>query len=148
VGFVRKKKTFKLHFEGDEWDGLEVRVKSVPVGRYLELASMVDTLQAVQGKSSLSAEDLDTVSVAFRAIAEVILEWNLEEETADGGVAAVPATYDGLMSQDLDLVMAVMAAWSDAMTGASGPLPQPSPSGETAQEVSLPMVALSGSPTS
>lgn len=147
MGFVRERKTFRLHFEGDQWDGLEVRVKAVSVGKFLDMAPLLDGLSGMNPEQGLSGADLESIKEAFQSFADVILEWNLEEDV-DGVITAVPADIDGLLSQDLELIQAVMSAWSTAMAGASGPLPRPSPSGGTAQEVSLPMVALSASPPS
>lgn len=135
MGYVRSPKIYKLVFADPEMDGLEVRARSVDVGSFVtitKLASFVDSA------GDVSPEKLEKVGELFERFAEVLVDWNLEERL-DDVIRPVPATKDGLFSQDLDFVLLVIRAWMDAVADVPGPLDQRSPGGSLSLEVSLPM---------
>jgi hypothetical protein len=75
--------------------------------------------------------------------AEKLVSWNAEDEEG----IPVPATMDGIRSQDLDLSLKIIDAWTDAIAGVSVPLPETSSAGQpSALEASIPMDAPSASP--
>lgn len=71
----------------------------------------------------------------LKTMGEKLLSWNLEDE--DG--QPVPATSEGVLQQDKDLMIAICTAWLDALRGVSGPLEQTSPDGGPSLEASIPM---------
>jgi hypothetical protein len=134
MGYVRKPRVFKITWEdGTELAGLEIRAHSVPMGQFLEF----------QGY----AEELDKGDpVATRALLEmfagVLVSWNLEVETVVNGqtiAQPVPATIDGLLSQDLEFVLAVVDKWMSAAAGVPDDLGKESTSGVQFPEGSIPM---------
>jgi hypothetical protein len=132
VGYVRKRATYRLAFADGEFEGLEVVARSASVEAYQRLADLATR----ELSSPPSADDLAEIDHLYRAFAGVLVSWNLEEE--DG--TPVPATYDGLRSQDLPFAVAIVLAWMNAVAGVSRPLEMPSTDG--ALEASLPMEVL------
>jgi hypothetical protein len=151
--YVRQRKVYRLVFEeGTEEAGLVVKARGVPLGTLLEL---VDLASVVDGRpSEFSTDDAEALRKLFMGFAEALVSWNLEEPVLDadgnetGASQAVPATYDGLNSQDMDFVLPVIKAWMDALAAVPAPLGQPSTGGVPSPAASLPMEPLSPSPTS
>lgn len=138
MGYKRKK-TFKLTWADGEFEGLEVRVRSMSVERFLELGPLLEAADM----GSFSTEDIEGMRGLFREFSTVLVEWNLEDEDTD---EPVPCTFEGFMAQDLRLVGEVISRWAQHIAGVPAPLEQPSPSGEQSPvELSLPMEPLSPS---
>lgn len=135
--FKREPKAYRLKFEG-EFDGLEVTMRSLPVEQFLSVSETA--LAARDGNDS----GIQAAGEMVRAIAGALVEWNLDDE--DG--QPIPATYEGLCSQDIDLVLAISRAWMTAMGGVEPPLPDGSSDGATSLEPSIPMDIQSPSPPS
>lgn len=145
-GFVLSR-TLKLVFEDEDLQGLEVRARSLSVARMLELTRLAGELAELDLKD-LDGEERAKLETIFSIFAERLVSWNVTEEQADGSQVPVPATFDGVMSQDFDQVFRVIQAWQTAVAGVAAPLARGSTSGATSAEVSLPMEVLSPSPTS
>jgi hypothetical protein len=140
AGYKRPPKVYKLKFaDDDEFAGLEVRAKSVPLGKFLDLTKLVE----LQG-GNIGPEELDQIREMFSGFADALVSWNLLDEQDQ----PVPATLDGLMTQDFDFVLPVIIAWMEAVAGVAAPLKTASSSGTTTLEASLPMAPLSPSPES
>lgn len=133
-GFRAGRKTYRLVFEdGHDLAGLVVKARSVGTGEFFELSKLADGRFGLEEGAELIAR-----------FAQHLISWNLEEE--DG--RPVPATHEGLLSQDFDTVIAVIMQWMDAVAGVSGPLAQPSPGGDQSLVASIPMETLSPNPVS
>jgi hypothetical protein len=132
MGYVPKRTLYKLDFSETEHAGLEVTTKSASMAALLDILSMTDKVEAAGLKNAGKGE----MATLFGLFDEVLVGWNVETE--DG--TPVPATKDGLLSQDPEFVMTVIAAWAAAMSKAPPPLPSASPGGATAEmEASIPM---------
>jgi hypothetical protein len=123
MGFKYEGKRFNLKFEGD-FEGLEVKTRSVPLGQYLEVQELLD--------SDMDREQIDKL---FGEFSKVIVSWNLEDDNGD----PVPTTAAGLYTQELELVQAITSAWRDAMVGVPAPLEPSSSDGEPSLVASIPM---------
>lgn len=111
MGFVREPKVYNLVWEAGEFAGLEVKAKAASVATYRHIAEM-----ATHEFSWPPTEaDLIRVDELHQAFGAVLMSWNLE--LADG--TAVPATVDGLRSQDPELSLAIILAWMNAVVGQS-----------------------------
>lgn len=139
MGYVRQRKTYRLQFEDEELKGLVVKVRSTSVGNLLDVLGLLTVAE-----EDFGAEDVKRLEKLFVAFSDALVEWNVEEE----GGAAVPATYEGVRSQDNDFILDIARVWTEAMTGVPAPLGQPLPNGKPSAEPSLPMEALSPSPNS
>ncbi len=131
MGYVRKPRVYLLRFADPEFEGLEVRATSLPIGQLLEVAELADS----------DSRDAKHLTALFDAFATVIVDWNLERE--DG--SPVPATTAGMFEQDLDFMMALIRAWMEAVASVPAPLPIDSSGTEPFPEESIPMELLSGS---
>jgi hypothetical protein len=131
MGFTPNRKLFRLVFEGD-LDGLEVTCRSSSVVVYKRIASYAARVYS----SPPSDEDLAALADLYASFAAVLVEWNLEEPAG----VPVPATLDGVETQEPALVNAVVTAWLDAVAEALGGRP----SGQLVAELeaSLPMEPL------
>lgn len=136
MGHKIKRKTYKLSFQPDTpLDGLTVVVRGLSLGRALELRR--DTEQYAKG----GEESEDATERLAKLLADHLVEWNAEDE--DG--VPIPATLDGLMSQDTELTFLIVNAWQDAVSAVASPLPQTSTDGQPSVEASIPMDVLSES---
>jgi len=135
AGFIRQRRVYRLNFADDtELAGLEVRARSVPLGEFMSIVGLADTAEP-------GSEEMKRL---FGGFAEQLVSWNLEAE--DG--QPVPATLEGLYSQDFEFTMQLVLAWIEAIASVPGPLGETSSSGGTSPVPSLPMEPLSPSPGS
>lgn len=131
MGYKRPAKTFHLKFTG-ELEGLEVHVKSITLGEMFEL----DGLLAGNDKTPTAEE----VSAVFKSFAKALMSWNLEDDNDQ----PVPATLEGIYTQDMEFIMEIIAAWMEAVTGVDGDLGKGSiVGGQSLEELTLPMETLS-----
>jgi hypothetical protein len=129
-GYQRTPKVYKLRFEDDEYDGLVVRARSIRLGAFLELSTLVGV-----DPTSMRPEDTAKIEQLFQAFAGALVDWNLEDE--DG--TPVPATFEGLASQEADFVLPIVKAWFAAVASVPRPLPAGSSNGQQSLEASIPM---------
>jgi hypothetical protein len=128
MGYQPTKKTFNLLFEGDEFDGLQVRTGSPSIGALRKILSL----------SESDASDTAALDPMIRMFAELLVDWNVEDDSGD----PVPATEDGLNSQDSEFVMNLIKAWGQQMrrnTQVPAPLDETSTGGSLSGVPSLPM---------
>lgn len=128
MGFLVAPKTYELHFEGREYEGLQVSMRGLSLGNYLE----------VQRITSLTQETPDETEKMIRIFVDSLVSWNLEEIGKDG-VQTVPTTRDGVGRLNIDFVMTIIGAWLTAIAGVPAPLEQNSASGNPSLEASMPM---------
>lgn len=124
--------TYRLVFEefkDDEGNCLEVQVKPINVN---------DWLKVREGDFASDGE-------LFDLFADHLVGWNLENRDQDGRVVAVPATREGVRSQDARFVDHLFALWVGRIGKVDDPLPQPSGDGRPSLEESIPMEPLSPS---
>lgn len=138
MGFKAKKKLYRLTFAEDtDMAGLDVVASSVPLGTLLRLQEMADR-----------GEEIAKDKAAFREVVEILagamLSWNLEDDFDQ----PVPVTVEGILAQDVDFVIAVIRAWTKAISGVADPLGAGSTSGAQFPEASIPMEPVSKNPLS
>lgn len=144
MGFKRDK-TYRLVFADPEFEGLEVRARSVPTGQFLKITE----LMGLKDSGGFTAEDKDKITELFATFADALIDWNLEDDEKDesgqrtGRDIPVPATLAGLLTQDLDFVLDIIKAWMDAVTTVPDAVGKASPSGVTYPEGLIPMDPLS-----
>ncbi len=136
-GYKYPGKLFVLKFAEGEHEGLIVKVKSLPIGQFLEMAGMAKRISGSEDQK----RDFDPSSMKemFELFAKCLHSWNLEDEDDQ----PIPATKDGLYALDLDFVLTLILAWMDGVAGVSGPLGRKSTDGEKPDPAaSLPMAPL------
>lgn len=130
VGFAAPRRTYSLEFEGDEFDGLIVKVRPPTVGEALDnmdLAWMTD--------DTLTEKDrLDRLYQLYTLFSSRLVSWNVE---CDG--TEVPATLAGLLTLDNDFGIRIVRSWLFETSMVPRPLDESSTSGVPSVEFSIPM---------
>lgn len=139
MGYTRNR-VFKLKFADPEMNGLEVRARSVPLRVALRLMRL-----STGERQNMGADQVEEMLDVFSG---ALVSWNLEDDVLGedgqptGEKVPVPATREGLESQDMDFVMDIVLAWQDALMAVSAPLAKTSPNGARSLEASMPMETL------
>ncbi len=105
MGFKPQRRRYRLTFEDPELAGLEVVARSATVGAYQEIATLADVA------SPPTAEDVQKINHLYKAFADVLISWNIEDEADQ----PVPATLEGLLTQDMVLILQIIRAWMEAV---------------------------------
>lgn len=142
MGFEAPDTVYKLQFADEKLNGLEVRVKA------FAFQDVLDNEAILYGgwlyDPDLSAEEKAAKrDELHRLFAGQLVDWNLEKNGQP-----VPATFEGLRSQEVPLVGTIISAWRDNAIGVAIPLEQPSTDGEPSVEASIPMESPSDLPES
>lgn len=130
-GFKPDRKRYRLKWgQGHELHGFEVEMKGLATGTFLELAELADI-----DPTRFTADDMPKVRRLFEIVGDGLAEWNLLDEDDQ----LVPATLDGILGQDFDIVMAIADGWMTAIGQVPAPLDQRSTAGRLSEVASLPM---------
>lgn len=147
AAFKRPSKVVVLKFEDPEYDGLVVRTRAVSLGQLLEIAEVADGVST--DPTSMDAENIEGTKRLLALFANVIVDWNLEapvdDAKPDGASVPVPATFEGLLSQDFGFSLMLFQTWMGAMGDVAAPLGATSPAGKPSAVPSIPMDELSPS---
>jgi hypothetical protein len=174
MGFKTTRVTYALEFEEPALQGLEVEVRSVSLGAYLNVvgARRLANLQTRRWND----DDSKALAGLYDAFARALVAWNLEDDARECGTcrarwfdeedtcpnghddwvlvedAPVPPTRENVYAQDMTLMLPVGLAWLNAVGAGQvredGDLGKDSAPGPNAQEASIPMDVLSTSPAS
>jgi hypothetical protein len=131
MGF-REPSTITLTFEpGDEYHGLEVRVRGM---------SIADWFQA----AGLDGGDGDGAAATMKRFYTALVSWNLEDEHGQ------PVPVGDAPNRDSRLIRRLNNVWIEALQGVhkADPLPDSSTSGESSPAPAIPMAPLSESQAS
>lgn len=128
MGYRRSRKTYHITYE--EFPGLEIDMRSVPVGDLLDVLQ----LTADMGKQPTKAQ----MRKLFSAFTEQIVSWTYEDE--DG--KPLPPAVETLMAEDdFGFVVKLITGWVRGVTGQQDPTAGSEASGV---EASIPMTAAAG----
>lgn len=130
MGYKPKRKIYNLNFDGTDYEGLAVSIRGLNTGQYMDMVTAKAEVEAGGETNHL-----------LTIMASRLVAWNVENDDD----TAVPPTLDGIKTQDLDLNLAIVNAWTTAMAGVPAPLEQPSTDGGSSLEASIPMDVLSPS---
>src|SRR5258708_7015495 len=110
AGYRRKPKIYALTWAEDhELHGLEVSMKGMSVAKMLDLT---EKASALTGKDAAAGERSDSgADSMFRDFARFLVEWNLEDDKGK----PVPATYAGIVSQDVEFILEIVTSWMEAI---------------------------------
>jgi hypothetical protein len=129
MAYKRKRKIYNLDFEGTEFDGLEVKLRGLTTGEYLEIVSL----------SAPGAEGDEETEGTLRMFATHLVSWNLLDEETN---LPVPTTYEGVITNDLSMNMAIINAWTDALATVPEKTEKKSLTGEVPLAASIPTETL------
>lgn len=133
MGYQRS--TLKLLFEDPEFDGLEVKMRRLSMGAMFSVQELADIGEDIK-------QQVEQFDHLIEIVAGGLISWNLTE--GDDETLVAP-TKQGLYSQDIDLLMAIVGAWLDAIK-VPRPLPSGSNSGAPSPELFELMEQASASP--
>lgn len=131
MGF-REPSTITLTFtEGDEYHGLEVRMRGMSIADFMQ-------------SSGMDGSDGDNAAATMKRFYQHIVSWNLEDENGQ------PIPVADAPNRDSRMIRRLNNAWIESLTGVHGsdPLPGNSTSGETSPAPAIPMAPLSESQAS
>lgn len=137
MGYQRK--TYRLVFEDEEFEGLEVRARG---GSIDHLVSLTTLMRA--GDELIKPDGQAKRDELYQLLAGRLIDWNLDDDQGQ----PVPLTVETLRQQDWPLVLGIARAWMRATAGVSRPLEPDSPDGQQSLEVSIPMETSSPNPPS
>jgi hypothetical protein len=137
MGFVPEQRRFKLMFTDPALEGLEVLVKSVSIGEFLEITGLDDA--TALGPVTLR-DDAPLRIPLLTKFAGCIVEWNLGP-----GDKPFPATVQTLREQEVGMVRAMVKAWLEAVSGVAPPLSERSAGGQFSPEDTTALAELSKS---
>lgn len=132
MGYRPKRKIYTLEFDGEEYEGLEVKIRGLNTGQVMD----IDTARQDGGDAAIVA--------MLQLMADQLVEWNVEDD--DG--APVPTTFEGVRSLDIDFNWAIIDAWQNAAAGVPAPLESASTSTAPSLVASIPTETLSLPPES
>lgn len=130
MGYKRPPKIYKLRFVDEEFDGLEVRAKSISTKILMEISSFGDLRGKVDPNTA--GPELERM---FEVFSKSLVSWNLEDD--DGN--PVPPTVDGILEQDIDFMLEIISAWMEAIAGVPEDLKARFNGGGTSLAESIPM---------
>jgi hypothetical protein len=104
MGFRAKRKVIVLQF-ADDFEGLEVRARSLSMAELLDLGDQIAALES----GGLAA--LSEVRGLINQFAEHLQSWNLEDESG----ASVPMTAEAVLGQDPGMVIEMVLAWAEGV---------------------------------
>lgn len=134
-----KRPPLLLVFEGEEYEGLEVRARRPTIADILDLAR----LRSI-GPATTEADVLSKLDGLMARMASLITSWNL----LDDDDQPIPVTAETVAAQDYPFMMAIASAIAGSGAAVRPPLPQPSGDGVPSLAASIPMEPLSESPPS
>lgn len=131
MGYKKQSRIYKLVFDDPDYEGLEVRAKSLSIGKMRKFMRDRDS------------DDEAAMEKSLEVFEGCLVSWNLEEE--DG--TPVPPNREGFDSLDVDFVMHLISVWMETITGVpdESPLHGKSSGGAQSLEASIPMEPLSAS---
>lgn len=145
-GFKPKRTLYTLDFSDTELAGLEATARGASMGELIEILEGAD--QVAELKELDEQADAAKIAAQLREMvapfARKLVAWNLLDDDDE----PVPASLDGLLTQELDFVVVLITAYGQAMTQAPPPLPASSLSGAISPEEQTALATLSRSPES
>lgn len=143
AGNKRERRQYRIRFADDhELAGLEALMCSVPVGVFLDLAELAETVSDRDDQAKRTADQMAELRRMLQVVADALVEWNRIDEHDQ----PVPPTLDGLLGEEMPFISQLIKAWMDAVSGVSVPLEQRSTGGRPSEEASIPMETLSANP--
>ena len=154
-GYKRNPPLYRLNFEAEEFEGLEVMTKSVSMNEFFEFQTLQERAQT----------DPEAQKEIMRRLCGVIVSWNLEDDEdqpvpvqfavcVESGKPGnpgdpcshhqneeghAPCEYTGLIAYDLPFVLAIFFAWMEAISNIPNLSSKTSSDGETSLAQSIPM---------
>lgn len=128
MAYKRKRKIYRLDFEGTEYEGLELKVRGLTTGEYLDMVAL----------SAPGTDGDGETDGLLRMLSTHLVSWNLVDEEGE----PVPTTFEGIRTNDLTMNMAIISAWTEAMVNLPAGTEKKSLPGENSLVESIPTETL------
>jgi hypothetical protein len=124
MGYKRERRTYIMEFADPEYEGLEIKVRSIPIRE-------LTYLMGLDPESEDPAVRVSSINKLMLAFAEAIVSWNMTDENDQ----PLPTTLEYIESEDADFVMTCIAQWMKTMSQVddASPLDSNSPPGQPAE---------------
>jgi hypothetical protein len=129
MSFKRRRKVYKLDFSGTEYDGLEVKVRGLTTGEYLDIVSLGATAEE-------GGKETEKLLLLFSSH---LVSWNLTDGDDD---EPVPTDFEGVKSNDFTMNTFIINAWTDAIASVPAGTEKKLPAGESSPTASIPTETL------
>lgn len=130
MGYTRRPTIHTLN-QFEEYPGLEVRVMAVRIGK---MRQIIASLEDDSDSDDLSE---DQIGEMVRIVSDNLVSWNLEDEEPDGTIVPVPCDEAGVNDLELDMLVAILNAWMEELTGPTEELGKDSSSAPSSAGPSL-----------
>ena len=100
AGYKRERRIYVMEFADPEFEGLELKVRSIPIRDLKHLM----VLDPESDDPKIRAESINQLMCAF---AEALVSWNMTDEKD----VPLPATLEYIESEDVDFVMMCIGRW-------------------------------------
>ncbi len=126
MGYKRERRTYIMEFTDPEYEGLEIKVRSIPIRELTHLMTL-------DPESEDPKVRVSSINMLMSAFAEALVSWNMTDEAGD----PLPATLEYIESEDSEFVLTCIAQWMATMSRVddAAPLDDNSP---TTQPVEVP----------
>jgi hypothetical protein len=112
-----------LDFAETEWDGLQVRVRGLTTGEYLQIVAL----------SGATSEGDKETELMLRMLASHIVSWNLEDNGEPVGTS-----FEDIKDNDFQMNMAIVNAWVTALSSVPDDVAKKSTPGSDSLVASIP----------
>lgn len=129
MGFKGQNRVFSFEFGEDteEYAGLVIKIKSLPIKKFMDLSKTL-------GKG----QDEQEMDYMVGLLADNITEWNIEDDDDN----TLPISRESVETFDMSFIVFLIDIWMNQMGSVAAPLVKQSNSGETSQELQIPMETL------
>src|SRR4030095_1276998 len=100
MAYRRERRTYIMEFADPEYEGLEIKVRSIPIRELTDLMALDPEAE----DPVIRASSIDKWTAAF---AEALVSWNMTDEDDQ----PLPTTLEYIESEDADFVMTCIAQW-------------------------------------
>ena len=105
MGYKRERRVYVMDFADPEYEGLEIKVRSIPIRELTHLM----TLDPESDDPKVRESSINNLMAAF---AEALVSWNMTDENDN----PLPTTLEYIESEDSDFVMTCIAQWMKAIS--------------------------------
>ncbi len=125
MAYKRERRVYVMTFDDPEYEGLEIRVRSIPIREF-------HSLLALDPESKDSAVRAESINKMLFAFAEALVSWNMTDENG----SPLPTTLEYVESEDVDFIMMCITEWMQAISKVNdaSPLDENSELGQTTPE--------------
>lgn len=126
AGYKRERRIYILEFTDPQYQGLEVKVRSIPIREWKHLMTL-------DSESDDTETRVSSIQQMMYSFSEALVSWNMEDDQGN----PLPTTLEYLESEDADFVMSLIMQWMKAIAWVddSSPLDSDSQPGQPTPEV-------------